>query len=132
MSSFARKKIANYRQVQKSTTSPAQRVVMCYDRVQRDLETAVKAFDDDSPSRFATIHNAVDHAGQILLELQLALDNAAAPELSDSLQDLYTFWINHLSDGNARKDPEPIRHVLEMISEMKETWQEAARAAANT
>lgn len=129
MARLAHKKIASYRQVQKATTKPAQRVVMCYEAVARDLAKALQAFERESPDRFAEIHNSVEHARQILLELQIALNSNAVPELSNSLSELYAFWLNHLSDGNARKDPEPIRQVHEMVADMKDSWQEAAKVA---
>ena len=131
MPGIARKKLASYRNVQKSTTTPAQRVVMCYDAIIRDLNQADAAFDDTTPDRFAVIHNALSHATQIIMELKGALDPAVAPELCDTLSGLYAFWIEHLSEANAKKDRGRIGQVREMLKELRDTWHEANRKAAS-
>lgn len=131
MPSYAQRKVANYRQVQQATTTPGQRVVMCYDAVIRDMEKALAAFEDTSPGRFVDVHNAIHHACLIVQELELALDHGAAPGLCASLQDMYGFWTEQLSAANANKDPRPIAPLLEIVRELRDTWQQAARAAAS-
>jgi flagellar protein FliS len=130
MSSYARRKVASYRHVQNATTTPAQRVVLCYNAVARDLEKALRAFDDTSPDRLVDIHNALNHARLILNELRLALDKNAQPALAESLDDLYGFWINAMSDANAKKDPAPLRDIVDMVREMRDAWQQAAATVA--
>jgi flagellar protein FliS len=132
MPSYAQRKVASYRHVQRATTTPAQRLVMCYDAVVRDLEKALVAFDDPSPNRLADVHNALHHAHQILVELQLALDDQAAPDLCTSLRDLYDFWLSQLSEANVRKDPAPVAAILDMVRDMRDTWQQAARQAPSS
>lgn len=130
MPSYAHRKVASYRHVQQATTTPGQRLVMCYDAVIRDLEKAIAAFDDPSPSRNVEVHNALDHASQIVHELQLALDRSAAPELCASLDDLYGFWMREFSEANANKTPAGLPPIIEMIRELRDTWHQAARAAS--
>jgi len=130
MPSYARRKVASYRQVQQATTTPGQRLVMCYDAIIRDLEKARTAFEDTSPNRFADVHNALQHAHQIVNELALALNRDAAPDLCESLGGLYRFWIDQLSEANAKKSPEPLADVLDMVRDLRDTWRQADRAAA--
>ena len=130
MPSYARRKVASYRQVQQATTTPGQRLVMCYEAIIRDLEKAKEAFEDTSPNRFADVHNALHHAHQIINELVLALNTDAAPDLCESLAGLYRFWIDQPSDANVQKSPGPITDVLDMVRDLRDTWRQADRAAA--
>jgi flagellar protein FliS len=132
MPSYAQRKVANYRQVQQATTTPGQRVVMCYDAILRDLEKALAAFEDSSPGRLVEIHNALHHACLIIRELELALDHGADPGLCASLGEIYGFWVDQLSTANAKKDPRPIRSIMGIVRELRETWHQATRSAAGS
>jgi len=130
MPSYAQRKVANYRQVQQATTTPGQRVVMCYDTIIRDLEKALAAFGGDSPDRFVDIHNALHHACLIIRELEMALDHDADPGLCASLGDIYGFWLDQLSMANSRKDPRPIQPIVELAHGLRDAWRQASRASS--
>jgi flagellar protein FliS len=132
MPSYAQRKVANYRQVQQATTTPGQRVVMCYDAILRDLDKALAAFGESSPNRFVDIHNALHHACLIIRELSLALDHGADPGLCASLGEIYGFWIDQLSTANAKKDPRPVQSIVGIVRELRDTWQQATRSAASS
>lgn len=122
---MSRRRLASYRQVQLNTAGPGQKVVMLYEAIVKSLKEVQDAFNDDSPSRFEIINNQIQHAQQIILELQLALDLENGGEIADNLNNLYGFWLSRLSDANANKINEPVIEVANMAEEMRETWQQA-------
>ncbi len=128
----SKKGMANYQRVTRNTASPGQRVVMLYDGILKSLRTAREATQDDSPSRFETIHNELQHSEQIIRALISALDFNADSDLAQTLEDLYLYWIDRLSQANVRKDPEIIEEVEGLVSDMRETWQKAASEAMKT
>ena len=123
------KKISNaYRKSQLSTAGPAQRVVIMYDNLVRELMKAMAALEKQGePSSFETAHNSLAQAERIVLELKLALDLERGGEIAENLNDLYEFWIRHLSEGNTKKDAEPIREILTMAEDMRDTWKQVAK-----
>ena len=129
MSTAPNKKLATYKTVHMQTASPAKKVVMLYDGIINQLRHAVEAFDESSPDRNETIHNAIQKASQIILELKLALDEERGGEVALSLDSLYVFWLNHLSEANAAKKPSPVEEVLSMVLEIRDAWDQAARMA---
>jgi flagellar protein FliS len=129
---MARKTIANYQKVQMKTASPGQRVVMVYNGIGKNLRTAVEAFDKDDPARFEVISNSLQLAEKLIFELQLALDKEKGGEIAENLDNLYSFWREHLSNANAEKDKKKVEEVLEMVDELTESWQEAERKTRNS
>ncbi|OGV66172.1 MAG: flagellar export chaperone FliS [Lentisphaerae bacterium RIFOXYB12_FULL_65_16] len=119
----------SYRRVQAGTASPAQRVVMMYDGILRHLHIALEAFQGETPSRFETINNNVQQAKLIISQLQLSLDKKNGGEIASTLDQLYDFWVRHLSTANARKDPALIQEVEELVSGLRDTWATAAQEA---
>jgi flagellar protein FliS len=98
---------------------------MLYDGIIRHLNSAMDAFSSPAPEHMETVHRGIQDARQIVLELKLALDKERGGEVAQSLDRLYDFWIEALYDANAAKDPGPVSHVLEMVQDMRDTWQEA-------
>lgn len=121
--------IANYQKVQAKTATPGQRVVMVYEGIVKNLRLALDAFGDDSPTRMETIHNAIQLSEKLIVELKLALDKENGGEIAESLESLYDFWLEHLSQGNVNKEPKYIREVFTMVKDLTESWRQAVRKA---
>mgnify|MGYP006300800775 CR=1 FL=1 len=123
------KGMASYRRVTRNTASPGQRVVMLYDGILKCLQTAREATRDDSPCRFETVHNELQRADRIIHAMISALDFTADSLLAETLQDLYLYWIQRLSDANMNKDAAIIEEVEGLVSDMRDAWQQAAMEA---
>ena len=67
---------------------------------------------------------------QIISELRLALDHKADNELASTLENLYIFWERQLSDANTKKKPDNIADVLNMVTELRDTWNNALQGEA--
>jgi flagellar protein FliS len=116
-----------YQKAQINTASPGQRVVMVYNAITKNLRTALAALNSDDPAKYETFNNSVQLAQKLILELQLALDKEQGGEIAENLDSLYEFWREHLSNGNAEKDPKKIREVLLMSQELQDSWAEAEK-----
>lgn len=124
---MTKKIVETYQKVQAETASPAQRVVMVYAGIVKNLKLAIKAFNETAPDKFEIIHNSVQLSEKLILELQLALDKENGGEIATNLESLYIFWRKHLSDANIEKDPAKIREVLSMVEELHKSWTVAER-----
>jgi len=123
---MARRSLAAYKKVQANTASPGQRVVMVYDAIRKNLKNAIANIDSNEPDGIAVANDCIHLCEQLITELKLALDPRAG-DVSITLNDLYEFWLRHLSEANTSKDTKKIADVLEMVEELLETWKEAVR-----
>ena len=127
--STARKPANSYSQVQATTAGPGRRVVMMYDGILKNLRAGKALMADKRPENIETIHNHLQLAERLILELQLALDHDNGGQLATTLDGLYSFWISHISDANMHKDPEMLREIISMVKDLRDAWNEAARKA---
>jgi len=116
-----------YHKVQAETASPAQRVVMVYAGIVKNLKIAIDAFNGATPGKLEIINNSVQLAEKLILELQLALDKENGGEIAINLESLYIFWRRHLSNANVEKNPEKLKEVLSMVEEMHKSWTAAEK-----
>lgn len=123
------KGLANYQHVQAKTASPGQRVVMVYEGIAKNLRFALSAFNEDSPERFEKIHNSLQLAEKLVFELKVALDKENGGEIAESLDSLYDYWIDEISEANVKKEPKNIRQIMAMVKDLTDGWRQAARKA---
>lgn len=126
------KVLSAYRKVQAQTAGPGQRVVMVYDGIIKNLKGAIEGLGDLKTDNIEKIHNHIQLAERLVLELRLALDKEKGGELSKTLDNLYDFWIRQLSDGNVKKDPKLLEPVLKMAQELRDGWAKAAEEFRKT
>jgi len=123
---MARNRINAYQQTKIKTAGAGQRVVLMYDVLLKALHDALQAFEMSGPERFEAIHNHLQLSEKIVTELRLALDMDNGGEIARTLDTLYEFWDNHLSDANINKDRKKVEEVLVMVKDMHATWKQAA------
>jgi flagellar protein FliS len=117
---------AAYRDASIATASPARLLVMLFDRlvldVQRGLEAQRRGDSQDT-------HRNLTHAQDILLELAVSL----RPEEfrgGYELAALYAFLHRQLVMANVHKDASITDEVLTLVTDLCETWREAALQCA--
>jgi flagellar protein FliS len=64
----------------------------------------------------------VSRAQEIVLELSASLNDAAAPELSRNLRQLYAFVIARLQDGNFRQADAPLAEAESILNTLFTAW----------
>lgn len=95
---------------QVSTASPAQRLLMLFDHLGRDLQLALSAFE---AGNLKEISDRLVHAQEIIAALRDPLDTSS--DLGRSLDALYSFCLAQLVRANFEKDPELVPPVAQMI-----------------
>ncbi|HOL13548.1 MAG TPA: flagellar export chaperone FliS, partial [Bacillota bacterium] len=63
----------------------------------------------------------------ILDELSYAVDTEKGGEIGESLLALYDYMKRRLVEANIKKDSAIIGEVVDLISNLRETWQEAMK-----
>lgn len=89
----------SYADVDLGSMPKTQVVDRLFERFERDVATAKAAIAARDIKAKAA---AIDHATQIAINLKLALDHKAAPELCAHLEALYNFVIDKLSEANLK------------------------------
>lgn len=111
---------ANYTRIQ--TTSKTQLLIMLYEGA---IKFSTMAINDiaagDIPSKRTYITKTIN----ILNELNHALDHDMGGDIAEGLESLYLYMINRLVEANLKSDPQMIKEVIELLRNMKDTWEQA-------
>lgn len=113
-----------YKRASIQTASRERLLLMLYDGLIRFVLQAKEAIAErnvQSANRF------LQRAQDIVMELRTTLDRDAAPELCNSLQELYTYLYGKLVDANRLKDCAHLDEILPMIQELRDAFAEAER-----
>lgn len=113
---------ARYLRERVLTASPAQRIVMMYDRLMLDLERAKRA----EPAEFS---GHVGHAVDVLAELLGSLDHGAGGP-ADNLASIYGFLIGELMLMRASGESGRLDALMSMIAKLRDAWVGAAEQLA--
>ncbi len=114
-----------YTEVKIRTAGPGERVVLLYSAIVKHLNLAMRAFELPRADGCEAIHANLALAGQIVVELRLALDHQQNAELAQTLENLYVYWEREISDANVNKDPTGLPQILQMVDSLRDTWQRA-------
>jgi flagellar protein FliS len=111
-----------------TTASPAQLLVMLYDRLVLDVvraEDALRAGDRDAAAQ------QLMHAQDIVIELRTTLDTSTWTGAS-GLAQLYAFLLAELISANVQADADKVAACRGLIEPLRDAWREAAQATAAT
>jgi|1186.fasta_scaffold458034_2 flagellar protein FliS len=108
------------------TASPAQRVVMLYDRLTLDLARAASATDGQPGDGQPGEH--LDHAVQVVTELLASLDVSAGGP-SENLSSIYGYLLRELLAVRLG-EPDRLPGVAEIVEDLAIAWREVAATAA--
>jgi len=102
------------------TASPGDLILMLYDGCIKNLKLAKIALEDKN---FEDSNSLIQLAEDIIEELIMSLDLRI--ELSEQLLELYTFMNRELIEANVKKDIKKIDSVIELMSDLRDTWEKA-------
>jgi flagellar protein FliS len=109
-----------------ATASPARLLVMLFDRLVLDVR---RGLEDQRGGDVEETHKHLTHAQDILLELASSLrpdEFKGGYELAS----LYSFLHRQLVMANIRKDASITDEVLTLVTDLCETWRQAALQCA--
>jgi len=108
------------------SATPAQLVVMLYDRLELDLQRAELA---QAEQRWADAQAPLRHAQDIITELQLSLRLDVWDD-AEKLFAIYTYVRNALIAANVSHDVERTRESARLIAPLAAAWRQAAEQLA--
>ncbi|GAB2719725.1 flagellar export chaperone FliS [Paenibacillus thermoaerophilus] len=114
-----------YAQNSVNTASPAQLLLMLYDGAIRFTRSGI---EDIKNKRYQQASTHLCKAQAIINEFIITLDKSA--DIAQSLLSLYNYMNRRLTEANVKKNTEPAEEVLGYLTELRETWAEAARKVA--
>ena len=117
-----------YQQVNVETASQGKLIVMLFSGAVQRAEKALHAIESGNVE---SVHNHLVRAQDIIGELRGAL-NMEAGEIAENLDRIYEYFQHLLIKANVRKDPEPLRNAIELMTLMRDTWSELFSQTANT
>ncbi|WP_298229245.1 flagellar export chaperone FliS [Gryllotalpicola sp.] len=104
------------------SATPAQLVVMLYDRLVLDMQRAEAA---QLAEEWIDAHGHLMHAQDIITELQLTL-RMDVWDGADRLFAIYVYVKNALAAANLNRDVERTREALRLMTPLRESWTQAA------
>ena len=112
-----------YRQIATQTAPPGQLVLMLFDGALKSLDCALLGFDNpEIGERNAAIHNNLQHAVDIIRELNYSLDLAAGGQLAQTLRNLYNYFEKQVLESNLKKDRRSILQIMPMLKQLRDAW----------
>lgn len=113
----------SYRRIATQTAPPGQLVLMLFDGALKSLDCALLGFGfADVGERNTAIHNNLQHAVDIIRELNGSLDLEAGGQLAETLRNLYSFFENRLLESNLKKNRKGIDEVIPMLRQLRDAW----------
>lgn len=105
-----------------TTATPAQLVVMLYDRLLRDLTEAERAL---GARDIQGAHNSLTHAQDIIWEFHSTLDTSIWKE-GEALKRVYEWCADELMRANMEKNAKLVADVRRVIQPVSDAWHEVA------
>ncbi len=111
-----------YRQQNAMTASPGELTLMLFDGCIKDVKLMRMFIEEENIQK---ANEASLKAQAIITELMRSLNMQY--EVSNSLYPLYEFMLNELISANIQKKNLKTDVVLELLTELRDTWQQAVR-----
>ena len=108
-----------------ATASPERLLVMLCDRLVLDFQRGVAALRSGSP---VEAHGQLVHAQEVVTHLRSTL-RVEGWDGGPGLASLYDWLHNQLIKANISKDPAITQGCLSIVTDLGETWREAALAS---
>lgn len=118
-----------YKKASVNTASQAELVVLLYEGAVRKLTSASSKFGPDGKLPVTNIESFsadVLRVQEIITELQVSLDMDRGGEIAHNLMSLYLYFNDQLRAANISKSKEKIDFVLNMMSQLTDSWRQAA------
>ncbi|MGN0738785.1 MAG: flagellar export chaperone FliS [Treponema sp.] len=122
-----------YKETNVKTASQGRLVVLLYEEAVRQLTLASSLFSEDLKLPVQNIERfgkSLLKTQEIITELQVSLDMEKGGEIAKNLMSLYIFFNRELTDANIKKDKAIVDSILKMMSELCESWRQAAASSA--
>lgn len=106
-----------------SGSSPQKLLLAVFDRLGRDLDTAIAAITGNDVEG---AHGALVNAQELVFELNFALEPDIWPAAQE-LRSVYEHLLTLLVEANLNKSVEKVERCIAIVSPLAESWAEAHR-----
>lgn len=123
-----------YQKTNVNTASQGKLVVLLYEGAIKQLTMALNFIDENDkikPQNIEKFGICLQKVQSIITELQVSLDMEKGGDIATNLMALYVFFNEELVQASITKDKEKIKSVLEMMSDLAESWKIIANSTAN-
>ncbi len=127
MATMHAREYQSYKQTEIETASPGKLLLLLYDGALKRLH---RVRENLLAGRLEESHQDLIRVQEILVELMLALDWKVGGDLAPRLHGLYDFMYRRLVDANVQQDPQAVGEVIQLLSTLREGWEEAYRQLA--
>ncbi len=121
--------LKSYQKTHVETADILKLVILCYETAIRDLEIARDLHEKNAIDQG---YDKIHHAQDIITELLLGLDYEQGGEISVNLSKLYNFMLRQLMGINSSQDTSVYGHIIRMLSELKEAWEQVRKTASES
>ena len=124
-----------YQEIGVKTASQGSLVVMLYEGAVSRLEEAIALVGEDNkvkPGDIERFGQKVQKASDIISELEASLDMEKGGEIAKNLMALYIFFNKQLLSVSLSHDRKTLESVHKMLSDLLDSWIQAANSLANT
>lgn len=111
------------------TAGPLQLVLMLYDRALAAIARSEYALKSREFGSIEVAHHELTRAQDIVTELMLSLDHDNGGEISRSLDAIYQFCLDRLTEANINKDPAALPFVAKSLTDLRGAWAHIAAEA---
>jgi flagellar protein FliS len=125
----AARAMATYQEVQVTSRSPLELVVMLYDGAIANLR---QAHDGMTRGHLVAKRNGMKKALEIVQHLQSSLDMEAGGEVAAQLDALYRDVVTRVLEANVQTTPALLEEAIQLLTTVREAWHAIAVAPAPT
>lgn len=113
-----------YKEQSIMTMTRGEMLVKLYDEILKCLASAQIGIDE---KEYDTVNTKLQKAHEVIAHLRAGLNHDY--EISANLDALYEYFLHTVVQANMKKDKEMIDEIFGMVSELKDTFIKADRAA---
>lgn len=117
---------AVYSQSSTRGSHPVGLVVKMYEAILEDFRRAIKAAGAGDIQGRTT---SLNHALQVIAELQSVLDHERGGEVSRRLDGFYSVTRSLITEANIRSNPEHLQKLIELYMPLRQAWKQVEEEA---
>ena len=121
---IAKNPYKQYQQDSIFTATPQELTLMLYNGAIKFIRQGEQFLEN---GEYENANNAILRAQDIVNELSQTLNMKY--EISNNFKTLYNYILSKLIEGNMNKEAEPLREAAHLITEFRNTWQQAMKLA---
>lgn len=115
----------DYLKTQVMSASPVKLIVMLYEGAIKDMKIAELAIEKKD---IVQAHQQLRRAQDIIKELKNSVNTEIKSDVPGDLVKLYDYCYNQLVVANLTKDKDPIDDVIQIMSELLDSWRKLAQS----